>query len=319
MILTVFDASLSGLKISSFKENTMFGFIKKALSKIYQGITSPLKSLFKLHTVDYDTLKKLEQILIEADAGVDLSKRITEKLRSQMQKGALNSGDQLQAALEQELLTILKKPAPWQPSTVFLLVGINGSGKTTAIGKLSHLFNQQNKRILIAAADTFRAAAVQQLAQWAEKTGATFIAGHEGQDPASVVFSACQKFKNEKFDILIIDTAGRLQNKVNLMRELEKIHNVIKKQLPANEISTLLTVDAMLGQNSLDQAVLFHESTILKGIILTKLDGTGKGGIIFSIVDKLTIPIAYISFGENQEALKPFDAHDYISDLLVSE
>lgn len=297
----------------------MFGFIKKALTKIYQGITGPLKSLFGLHVVDDKTLDKLEQILIEADAGVKLSKKVVSTLRAQMQKGSLASGDQLRAALAQELLAILKKPAAWHPSNVFLLVGINGSGKTTAAGKLSHFFNLEGKKVLIAAADTFRAAAVQQLAQWAQRTGAAFIAGNEGQDPASVVFAACQKFKNEKFDILIIDTAGRLQTKVNLMRELEKVCNVIHKQLPSTEISTLLTVDAMLGQNSLDQATLFHESTTLKGIILTKLDGTGKGGIIFSIVDKLNVPIVYISFGENQEALKLFDAHDYVSDLLTGE
>ena len=295
----------------------MFNFIKKTLTKIYQNISSPLKGLFGLHHVDETTLESLEKILIEADAGVALAQKIASELRREMQHGTITSGDQLRTALGERLLAILQSVQPWQPTDVFLLVGVNGSGKTTVIGKLSHQLQQQGKRVLIAAGDTFRAAAVQQLSKWAEKTGASFTAGAEGQDPASVVFAACQKFKAEQFDALIVDTAGRLQNRANLMRELEKVGSVIQKQLPNHEISTLLTIDAMLGQNSLDQARLFNESTKLRGIILTKLDGTGKGGIIFSIVDQLHLPIAYLSFGEQVESLKPFDAHDYVTDLIA--
>ena len=199
---------------------------------------------------------------------------------------------------------------------LYLLVGINGSGKTTAAAKLAYQYKQENKRVLFIAADTFRAAATQQLAQWAQKLGADIVIGAEGQDPASVIFTGIQKFKQEQFDVLIIDTAGRLQTKINLMKELEKIKRVINSQLPQTPITILLTIDAMLGQNSFEQAKLFHESTPIDGVILTKMDGTGKGGIVFGITNELKIPIAYISFGEKPEQFTLFNAQEYVHDLL---
>ena len=195
-------------------------------------------------------------------------------------------------------------------------MGINGSGKTTFAGKLAYDLHKQGKKVLLVAADTFRAAAPEQLKQWAIRTGASIINGKEGQDPASVVFTGCEQFKSQGFDALIIDTAGRLQTKTNLMKELEKIHKIISRQLPNYTPCTLLTIDAMLGQNSFEQATLFNESTQLDGIVLTKMDGTGKGGIVFAITQQLGIPVAYIAYGEQPEQLKLFNAQEYVQELL---
>ena len=207
------------------------------------------------------------------------------------------------------------QPSQQSPS-IFLLLGINGSGKTTFVGKFAHLLTQQKKRVLLVAGDTFRAAATQQLQEWGTRVGVEVFVGKENQDPASVIFDASKKFREEKFDHLIIDTAGRLQTKVNLMQELQKMRRIIDKQLPTAEISTWLTVDAMLGQNSLTQAQIFHEATNLNGIVLTKLDGSGKGGIVFSIVTLLGIPITYVTFGEQLDQVKRFDAQEYVHDLF---
>ena len=199
---------------------------------------------------------------------------------------------------------------------IFLFVGINGSGKTTSIGKLAHKYTKQGKKVLLVAADTFRAAAPEQLNQWALESGADILCGKEGQDPASLVFQGCEKFKNEQYDILIIDTAGRLQTRVNLMHELAKIKRSVQKQLSDRTVTTLLTIDAMLGQNSFEQAKLFKESTDVSGIILTKMDGTGKGGIVFAIAQELGIPVAYLTFGEQSDQIKTFDVQEYVTELL---
>ena len=293
----------------------MFSFIKDTLSKIYTSVTSKVHALFSRETIDQDTLNELEQILIQADTGVKTTKKILAILQEKVRAGHIAKGSDLQKALEQELLALLSQE-PITPTPIYLLVGINGSGKTTFAGKLAHRYSSEGKRVLLVAADTFRAAATEQLQEWARRTGADIITGQGNQDPAAVVFQGCEKFKKEHYDVLIIDTAGRLQTKVNLMRELEKIKRVIAKQLPDTSITTLLTIDAMLGQNSFEQARLFHESTQLNGIVLTKIDGTGKGGIVFAITQELGIPIAYLSFGEKIEALKPFEAHSFVCDLM---
>ena len=214
-----------------------------------------------------------------------------------------------------DILLQLKSP-DLSTERVFLFVGINGSGKTTSIGKLAHHYTQQGKKVLLVAADTFRAAAPEQLNQWALQVGADILIGKEGQDPASLVFQGCEKFKNEQYDILIIDTAGRLQTKINLMHELAKIKRSLSKQLPEESIATLLTIDSMLGQNSFEQAKLFKEATDVNGIILTKMDGTGKGGIVFAIAQELGIPVAFLTFGEQADQLKKFDAQEYVTELL---
>lgn len=294
----------------------MFGFIKKALSSIYDQFTSKIQTLFSQNKIDSQALAELETILINADTGIRTTRIIIDQLKQDLASGKITSGTDLKNALATQLLTLLSAK-PFNPeSDVYLLVGINGSGKTTCAAKLGLWLKQQDKKVLFVAGDTFRAAATEQLSKWAEKLSIDIATGINNQDPSSVVFDGCQNFKDKNYDALVIDTAGRLQTKVNLMRELEKIKRVIEKQLPHKRICTLLTVDSMLGQNSFEQAKIFNESTQLDGVILTKLDGTGKGGIIFSITQELKIPIAFISFGEKPEQLALFNAADYVKDLL---
>lgn len=293
----------------------MFNFFKKTLQKIYTTVTNPIKALFA-RPIDENVLKELEIILLSADTGIKTTKIIMQNIRTAWQHGSLQEGADLKDFLQKELEQLLQTHQYQEKSTIYLLVGINGSGKTTAAAKLAYLYTQHTKRILFIAADTFRAAATQQLSQWAQMLSADIVIGKENQDPASVIFTGIQKYKQENYDVLIIDTAGRLQTKTNLMKELEKIRRVITAQLPDKKITTLLTIDAMLGQNSFEQAKLFHESTPIEGVILTKMDGTGKGGIVFAITNELKIPIAYISFGEKMEMFKKFDSQEYVNGLL---
>lgn len=295
----------------------MFNFIKNTLQKIYATVTTQLTALFITHKVDEQTLHQLERILLEADTGVPTTRMLMKELHAEMAAGAIKNGSELKNVLQQKLLVLATQKTYVPHGTIYLFVGINGSGKTTSVAKMAHYFKQQGKKVLVAAADTFRAAAVRQLQQWTEKIDVHLVFS-SSLDPAAVVFKACQQYKTENYDILLIDTAGRLQTKSNLMKELEKIGNVVKKQLSDQTIITLLTIDSMLGQNSLDQARLFNESTQLDGIILTKMDGTGKGGIVFAIMQELKLPVAYITFGEQIEQIKPFVATEFISELLSS-
>ena len=294
----------------------MFHFIKQSLHKIYTAITGKLATLFNKTAIDADTLEELELILLQADTGAKTTQKIIAHLKQAHASGAIHSGDELKAALAHQLHALLKHEPTITEPDVILLVGINGSGKTTCAAKIAYQAHQAGKRCLFVAADTFRAAAPEQLNVWAARTNTAIEAGAPGQDPASVVFMGCARFKQEQFDLLIIDTAGRLQTKTNLMKELEKIKRIICKQLPDKTVATYLTIDAMLGQNSFEQAQLFHGSTDLSGVILTKMDGTGKGGVIFAIADQLGIPIIYISYGETPQAFKLFDYQTYITDLL---
>lgn len=294
----------------------MFSFIKKNLKKIYSGITSQLETLFGKKTIDEETLKELEIILLSADAGITTTQSILSQLQKQYAAGTITEGASLKQALHTILLKIVSQPITPKEGTIYVLVGINGSGKTTFAAKLAHRYQSEGKKVLLVAADTFRAAATQQLAQWAEKAGVAIEVGAEGQDPASVVFKGCDRFEQEQFDILIIDTAGRLHTKSHLMDELAKMKRVITKKLPSQSINTLLTIDSMLGQNSFEQAKLFKECTDVNGIILTKMDGTGKGGIIFAITNELNISIWYLTYGEQIDQLKRFDKNEYITQLL---
>lgn len=295
----------------------MFSFIKSKLQKIFSTITSKLGSFFNRTVIDEAALKELEILLISSDVGVATTRSIIAQLRATIETGSID-GARLKSCLNDILLDILlqHRSVDFDKQTIFLFVGINGSGKTTSIGKLAHRYVKQGKKVLLVAADTFRAAAPEQLAQWALTTKTDIMCGKEGQDPASLVFQACEKFKKEQYDILIIDTAGRLQTKVNLMHELAKIKRVVEKQLSNASVATILTIDAMLGQNSFEQAKLFKESTNVNGIFLTKMDGTGKGGIVFAIAQELSIPIACLTFGEQYDQLKNFDPHQYVTDLL---
>jgi len=295
----------------------MFNFIKNSLTKLYHAITSPLQQLFARTTIDKDALTELERILIQADTGALTTRKLMSELSAAAQQGRITDGASLKTLLHEKLLHIITAhPYRDQEPQIYLLVGINGSGKTTCASKLAYQEQQKGKKVLLVAADTFRAAAREQLAAWASQLNVDIVIGKPEEDPAAVIFTACQKFTTGAYDVLIIDTAGRLQTKTNLMKELEKMGRVITKQLPDARTTTLLTVDSMLGQNSFEQAKLFHESTPLSGIILTKMDGTGKGGIVFAISQELHIPIAYLSFGEQVEKIKLFNASEYIETLL---
>jgi fused signal recognition particle receptor len=293
----------------------MFNFLKEKLQKIYTGLSSGLHNLFLKTTIDQESLAELEKLLIQTDTGPKMAQRIINSLKKQLQAGTLVHGNDLKHALKEQLLQLLPQTA-LQTDHVYLLVGVNGSGKTTFAGKLAHHFIQQGKRVLLVAADTFRAAAPEQLQQWAKKTGCELIQGKQNQDPASLVFQACNAFKGGTYDVMIIDTAGRLQTKTNLMKELEKIKRVIAQQLPDQNICSLLTIDAMLGQNSFEQARFFNQAIELNGLILTKMDGTGKGGIIFALYEEFNVPVRYISYGEKVEDIKAFDARWYVEQLL---
>ena len=295
----------------------MFSFIKNKLQKIFSTVTSKLGSFFSRTIIDEAALKELEILLISSDVGVGATRSIIAALRKQIGAG-VTDGVHLKKYMHVVLLDILMQHRipDVDKQQIFLFVGINGSGKTTSIGKLAYHYVQQKKKVLLVAADTFRAAAPEQLSQWALKSGADILCGKEGQDPASLVYQGCEKFKNENYDILIIDTAGRLQTKINLMHELAKIKRSVEKQLSHQSVITLLTIDAMLGQNSFEQAKLFKESTDVTGIILTKMDGTGKGGIVFAIAQELSIPVVFITFGEQSDQIKKFDAKEYVNELL---
>jgi fused signal recognition particle receptor len=294
----------------------MFNFIKKALNKVYSTCTSKFDALFSKGTIDQETVSELEKILIEADTGVPTTKKIIQTIKDEYKAGHITDSTTLKRALQTQLMNLLAHQKEPQEQAIILLVGINGSGKTTLAAKLAYQEQNKGKKVLLVAADTFRAAAQEQLGAWAQKLNIDIVQGKPQQDPAAVVYAGCMKFKTEDYQTLIIDTAGRLQTKINLMKELEKIKRVIHQQGPDQTIQTLLTVDAMLGQNSLEQARIFNESTKLDGIALTKMDGTGKGGVVFAIFHELHIPVLYISYGEQPEQLKTFDPLEYTSQLL---
>jgi len=295
----------------------MLSFIKDKIKKIYSTVTQQVSSLFSRNVLDDQFLKELSMLLIMADAGVKTTNDIINKLTQDVRDKSITTLDQAKAELESLLVSrVAVDPAADVTPRVTLMVGINGSGKTTFVAKLASLLKGNGGRVLVVAGDTFRAAATQQLVTWAERVGVAVFVGKDGQDPASVVFDACKKFRDEQFDHLIIDTAGRLQTKINLMHELEKIRRIIEKQLPQEVIQTWLTIDSMLGQNSLTQAEVFHEVTKVNGLVLTKLDGTGKGGIVFAISQKLQLPIVYVTYGEGVADIKRFDAQEYVHGLL---
>lgn len=281
----------------------MFEKLKNSFVDLSCGIGQRLTSLFSRKSLDNETIKKTEQLLLEADVGIKTTNEIISKLKKTIDVHADLDIQKTLVKLLQESLNI-KKDITY---TCYLLVGVNGSGKTTLAAKLAYHFQQQKHSPLLVAADTFRAAAVDQLCLWAKKIDADIISSSESKDPGSVVFDACTQFKQSTHDTLIIDTAGRLQTKANLMQELAKIKRIIHKQLPNESICTLLTIDATLGQNSIHQAKLFHEATQLDGIALTKYDSLAKAGTIFNISKEFSLPVMWISHGETPSSLEPFD------------
>ena len=298
---------------------------EKGLTKSRKGFVSNLINLTsKYHRINEEYFEELEEILIMADIGVNTVMEFMDRLRSRVQKEKIEDPEALKEIIVDELFiiyvddNILTNKINYNPDgpTVLLFIGVNGVGKTTTIGKLAWKLKEEGKKVLLVAGDTFRAGATKQLEEWSEKVGVSFIGKAEGADPASVVYDGLEKAKQENYDVVMIDTAGRLQNKTNLMRELEKINRVIQNAIPNAPHETLLIIDATTGQNGISQAKSFQEITNITGIVLTKLDGTAKGGIVLAIKEEVNIPVKYIGLGETKEDLQPFDIEQYIYGLF---
>ncbi|MFA9596207.1 signal recognition particle-docking protein FtsY [Citrobacter telavivensis] len=301
-----------------------FARLKRSLLKTKENLGSGFISLFRGKKIDDDLFEELEEQLLIADVGVETTRKIITNLTEGASRKQLKDAEALYGLLKDEMGDILAKvdePLNVEGKTPFviLMVGVNGVGKTTTIGKLARQFEQQGKSVMLAAGDTFRAAAVEQLQVWGQRNNIPVIAQHTGADSASVIFDAIQAAKARHIDVLIADTAGRLQNKSHLMEELKKIVRVMKKLDEDAPHEVMLTLDASTGQNAISQAKLFHEAVGLTGITLTKLDGTAKGGVIFSVADQFGIPIRYIGVGERIEDLRPFKADDFIEALFARE
>ena len=296
----------------------------KGLEKTRQEFVSELSILGHKYTkVSEEYFEELESILIMADIGVNTVMKFLEKLRERVKKENITDTSYLQEVIVDELFIIyvagesLSDKININPDgpTVILMVGVNGVGKTTTIGKLAHKYKTEGKKVMLIAGDTFRAGAVPQLEEWANRTGSLFY-GKENTDPAGVIYDGLLKAKEENIDVVLVDTAGRLQNKTNLMKELEKINKVIGIHIPNAPHETLLVIDAATGQNGILQAESFKEITNIKGIVLTKLDGTAKGGIVLAIKESVKIPVKFIGLGEGMEDLKVFDIESYIYGLF---
>ena len=286
--------------------------LTKTKNAIFGQIDEVLKSFVR---VDEDLLDELEELLIMADIGVGATEDIMEQLRDAVKDGRLKEKEQVTDALKSILAEMIGEGAPLNLSTspsVVLVIGVNGAGKTTSIGKISNRLIQSGKKVVVAAADTFRAAAIDQVAVWCERSGAELVRQNEGSDPAAVVFDAISYARRKQADVLIIDTAGRLHNKKNLMNELAKINRVIERELPDAARENLLVLDATTGQNAVLQAKEFSQAADITGLVLNKLDGTAKGGIVLSIKKELNIPVKFIGVGEKIDDMQEFDASEFV-------
>ncbi|HGV8377864.1 TPA: signal recognition particle-docking protein FtsY [Enterococcus faecium] len=298
----------------------------KGLEKTRKTFGERMNELFaNFRTVDEDFFEELEETLIGADVGFETAIRITEALRQEVKLRNAKKSAEVQNAIIEKLVDLYEAEGINEVNElniqedglkVFLFVGVNGVGKTTSIGKLAHQFKNEGKKVLMAAADTFRAGAIDQLVVWGERAGVEVVRGNAGGDPAAVVFDALERAKTEQADVLLVDTAGRLQNKVNLMNELEKIKRVIQRELPEAPQETLLVLDATTGQNAMVQAKQFKETTDVTGLVLTKLDGTAKGGIVLAIRNELHLPVKLVGLGEGIDDLEPFDPNDFVVGLF---
>lgn len=293
----------------------MFSLFKKTIHNLFQSTSTKLKSLFGIQSINEEHIKELETLLLQADVGLSTTTFIIKQLKSEMPQSA--SGQDLHDGLKKIVGEMLQKSPRKELGDIILLVGINGSGKTTNAAKLAYQYKQNNKSVLLVGADTFRAAAREQLRSWGQKITVHVYAPDTIQDPAAVVYKGCSEYLEKHMDVCIIDTAGRLQTKANLMNELDKIKRTITKSAPNKSITTLLVIDAMLGQNSLEQARIFNQATAIDGIILSKMDSSARGGIVLAIAHELQLPIVYISSGENIESLLPFNATEFTESLFV--
>ncbi len=304
----------------------LFTKIKEGLAKTRSAVGGALRRLIGGgRAIDRAFLEQLEDTLLQADIGVAKSEQIVAELKAKYRDGEIAKGDDLLAFLKQSLRDELQAPRDeelaWaaEGPTVVLVVGVNGAGKTTTIAKLAKRFKDQGRQVLIAAGDTYRAAAIEQLSIWAERVGVEIIKSHDGADAAAVAYDAVVAAESRKSDVVLIDTAGRLHNKEHLMRELEKIRRVIQKRLPQAPHETLLVLDATAGQNAIQQAKVFGQSMGVTGLVLTKLDGTAKGGVAITIRRELGLPVRYIGVGETMDDLQPFDPDGYIEAIFAPD
>ncbi|CAI2597510.1 Signal recognition particle receptor FtsY [Apilactobacillus kunkeei] len=298
----------------------------EGLEKSRSTFGERLNRLFaNFRSVDEDFFEDLEDTLIESDVGFDMAVNLTDQLRDEVKLQNAKSKDDVQNVIIQKMIDIYDQNGndenteiqfADQGPTVILFVGVNGVGKTTTIGKMANMYKQQGKKVLLAAADTFRAGAIQQLDEWAKRDGVDIVKKPEQSDPSAVVYEAVHKAKDKNYDILFVDTAGRLQNKVNLMNELAKMKKVLTREIPDAPHEVLLVLDSTTGQNALNQAKLFKETTNVSGIVLTKLDGTAKGGIVLAIRNELHVPVKYVGLGEKVEDLREFNANDFVYGLF---
>lgn len=311
-------------KITTSTETVTSKF-KDGLSKTRDAFVEKVEDLIvRRKKIDEEFYEELEEILISADVGVPTVMDLMDELRKEVRVRKIEEAADLQPVLSEKLAELLAGGAAHEGLnmaedglTVILFVGVNGVGKTTSIGKMAHMFKQQGKKVLLAAGDTFRAGAIEQLEVWGERVGVDVVKQQAGSDPAAVMYDAVQAAKNRKVDVLLCDTAGRLQNKANLMEELNKIYRVIRREVPDAPHEVLLVVDATTGQNALSQAKLFGDKTGVTGLVLTKLDGTAKGGIVIAIKQELGIPVKFVGLGERMDDLQPFDADQYVYGLFA--
>lgn len=296
--------------------------LKQGLTRTRQGLVDKVEELVtKKRIIDESLYEELEEILIQADVGVEVTLELMENLRRQVKEQKVKDPAGLKLLLQKIIQDVLKEETvslkEGGPPTVILVIGVNGTGKTTTIGKLAHHFKQNGRKVLIAAADTFRAAAIEQLEIWGSRAGAEVIKHQEGSDPAAVAFDALHAARARKADVLIVDTAGRLHVKINLMEELKKIARVLSRELPGAPHEVLLVLDATTGQNAINQARLFGETTGVTGIVLTKLDSTARGGIVINIKKSLSIPVKFIGIGEKLDDLRLFNAREFVEALFT--
>ena len=297
---------------------------EEGLQRTKRGWFRRITGAFNSPKIDQEFWDTLEELLISADVGVNTTMKLSEALQERVKKDHLGAPSKIRGVLREEMVDILRAPArngdfldsvSSQPAVV-LVIGVNGGGKTTSIAKLAHAFKEEDKKVVLAAADTFRAAAIEQLNIWGERVGAEVISHQSGSDPGAVVFDALQGARSRDADVVLIDTAGRLHTKHNLMQELKKVHRVIKRFDPSAPQEVLLVLDAVIGQNGLAQAKYFVDAVGVTGIFLAKLDGTAKGGIVLNICDELNIPIRFIGTGEGAEDMAPFDPEGFVNALF---
>jgi fused signal recognition particle receptor len=311
-------------EVAEVTKEGLFARLKRGLSKTRHQLGDGIgRLLLGKKEISPELMEELETLLISVDLGIDTTQAVLKQLADGLERKELANGESVYEALKLHLQSLLGQNSPAltlkttdESPFVILMVGVNGAGKTTTIGKLAKQFQKQGKKVMLAAGDTFRAAAVEQLHVWGERNDITVIAQHTGADSASVIFDALQAAKARKMDVLIADTAGRLHTQSNLMEELKKVKRVLQKLEPAAPHETMLVLDASIGQNALVQARQFHEAIGLTGITMTKLDGTAKGGILFAIANDLGIPFRYLGVGEGIEDLRPFDAAQFVGAIF---